>query len=158
MDPAPLANPDRRGQVGPVARALGFAGLLPQFAAVWLAWMPGALGPGTGQQFAFGYGALILSFLGGSWWGFAMGRFRGQGRMVAVAVLPSLVAFGIAIGTNLFGGTMRLALVALGSAIILTLPVDRHLFGTGEAPAGWMALRVPLSIGLGVLTMLAGFA
>ena len=39
---------------------------------------------------------------------------------------------------------------------MLTLPVDRRFVATGEAPVGWMALRVPLSLGLGLLTIAAG--
>jgi hypothetical protein len=38
---------------------------------------------------------------------------------------------------------------------MLTLPVDRRLVATGEAPTGWMGLRVPLSLGLATLTILA---
>ena len=47
-------------------------------------------------------------------------------------------------------------MIALGGAILLTLPVDRHLVATGEAPANWMKLRMPLSLGLGGLTIAAG--
>ena len=37
----------------------------------------------------------------------------------------------------------------------LALLVDRALVRAGIAPPGWMALRVPLSLGLGVLTLAA---
>jgi len=47
-------------------------------------------------------------------------------------------------------------MVAMGSAIMLTLPVDRWLVTRGAAPANWMRLRVPLSLGLGALTIAAG--
>ena len=158
-DLAPPSPEDNRGRVGPVARTLGFAGLLPQFAAVWLSWHGRPeFGPGPGHQFAYIYGALILSFVGGMWWGVAMRRTTGQNRLVTIAVMPSLVAFFIAFAFSLYGGTFRIPLFVLGAALILTLPIDRHLFHTGEAPIGWMALRVPLSIGLGVLTILAGLA
>ena len=39
---------------------------------------------------------------------------------------------------------------------MLTLPVDRRLTTMGVKPAGWMAMRIPLSIGLGALTILCG--
>ena len=150
--------------VGRTAYVLGFAGLLPPIAAVALiasgrgdptvmAWVPMLVG----YALALIHAATILSFLGGIWWGFAMRRAAGQGRLVAIAVLPSLVAaacVGWAAGTFQSGGP--LPLIVLGSAVLLTLPVDRHLAATGEAPAGWMRLRVPLSLGLGTLTIAAG--
>ena len=151
-------------RVGRTAFLLGLAGLLPQAAAVALvaigrrdptdmAWVPLMVGYAT----ALVYGAVILSFLGGIWWGFAMRRAAGQAGLAALAVVPSLVgalcvaAAGLTVPS---GGPWPA--VALGSAIMLTLPVDRHLVATGEAPANWMRLRVPLSLGLGVLTIVAG--
>ena len=52
-------------------------------------------------------------------------------------------------------GRLAWAMVAVASGLFLTLLVDRALVRAGEAPAGWMGLRVPLSLGLGVLTILA---
>lgn len=147
--PPPLAG--ERGQVGPVARALGFAGLLPQIAVAWLAM---AEHP-AGQPLAFLYGGLIFSFVGGMWWGFAMRRQAGQGALVTAAVVPSLVVLGLAV-LIVWRGAIATPLVLLGAAILLTLIVDHHLFRRGEVPTGWMALRVPLSIGLGLLTIVAG--
>lgn len=147
-----------RGRVGPVARALGFAGLLPQ-AAVIVDWLlaPDAQG-GMNRSMsalAFVYAALILSFLGGMWWSIAMRRTTDQGWLAAAAVLPSLVALGSF--TFLEASFWRgWALIVVGSAIMLTLIVDRRLVSNGEAPEGWMALRVPLSVGLGGLTIAAG--
>jgi hypothetical protein len=141
------------GEVGPIARALGFAGLLPQVAAVVL------IAVGTnyriGELLALAYGGLILSFLGGMWWGFAMRRTEGQGSLVVLAVVPSLAALAITLTAGATGKA-SIALVVLGTAVLLTLLVDRHLAATNDAPAGWMRLRVPLSVGLGGLTILAG--
>ncbi|WP_425229023.1 DUF3429 domain-containing protein [Sphingomonas sp.] len=149
--------------VGRTAFLFGFAGLLPQLAAVALivmgrrdptdlAWIPLLIGYGL----AMVYGAAILSFLGGVWWGFAMRREAGQGRLAAISVVPSLVA-GICVGWAglQFQDGGPWPAVVLGSAIMLTLPVDRHLVATREAPANWMSLRVPLSLGLGLLTIAA---
>lgn len=136
-------------RVGRVAFLLGFAGLLPQLAAVAL----GAIGYPDNGVIALAYPLLILSFLGGMWWGFAMRRTAGQGPLVLLAVVPSLTAaalVGVAAIDYAWG------LVATGSAIMLTLPVDRWLTERGDAPANWMALRVPLSVGLGGLTIVAG--
>ncbi|HEX8485748.1 DUF3429 domain-containing protein [Sphingomonas sp.] len=141
------------GRVGGVARALGFAGLLPQLAAVV------AVAFGTdyrlGEALAFVYGALILSFIGGIWWGLAMRRSVGQARLAPVSVAPSLVALAIGIA-QVVRGTLDQALIVLGIAILLTPLVDRHLVHSGDAPDGWLRLRLPLSLGLGVLTILAG--
>jgi len=152
-------------RVTATARGLGFAGLLPQVAALLLMILGlrsygdlGGLLALTGYWLAIGYGALILSFLGGIWWGYAMRRETGQGRLAVTAVVPSLVAFGtvIAGAWTLPQVPSPWAAITLGSAILLTLPVDRHLTSSGEAPANWMALRLPLSIGLGTLTIAAG--
>ena len=141
-------------RVGRVAFALGIAGLLPQVAATGLiaAGDAGALYD-LPYVFAFGYASLILSFLGGIWWGLAMRRPVGQGPLVALAVLPSLLPLALVFVAM---RSWPWALGALGVAILLTLVVDRALTRTGEAPAGWMRLRVPLSLGLSVLTIAAG--
>ena len=101
------------------------------------------------------YPLVILSFLGGMWWGLAMRRARGQGPLVGIAVAPSLVTLALA---GLLLATIRFdwTLVAIGSAVLLTLPVDAALTRRGDAPANWMRLRVPLSVGLGGLTIVLG--
>ncbi|WP_375402110.1 DUF3429 domain-containing protein [uncultured Sphingomonas sp.] len=146
MPPAAIAR---------TTRLLGFAGLLPQLVAAAL------VASGRGEPFFFGrvlalvYGIIILSFLGGVWWGFAVRRTTGQGALAAIAVLPSLAGVALMIATQ-FGLPLPRALVTLGTLIALTPVVDRRLVATGEAPAGWMRLRAPLSLGLGGLTILAG--
>lgn len=124
------------GQVGRTARLLGYAGLLPQVAAVLLivTGVPqgcrdlAAIRCTFGYVSAMAYGLLILSFLGGMWWGFAMRREADQGWLAATAVLPSLTGAGIAIRWSSAEPTLDPWLpVLLGSAIILTLPVDRYL-------------------------------
>lgn len=143
------------GRVGSAAFGLGFAGLVPQLAAVVLT-LGGGHVAGFGRLIATGYGVLILSFLGGMWWGIAMRREQRQGGLVALAVLPSLVAAAILAWAGLSDEGAPGPLLALGVAIMLTLLVDRQLVSTGEAPQGWMALRVPLSLGLGLLTIATG--
>ncbi len=153
---APVYPTHGIGQIGESPLILGYAGLLPQIAATAVS----ALDPASdiGPLFAFGYAALILSFLGGIWWGFAMCRQSvGQGRLATIAVVPPiLAAFIIMLAISRVVPT-DLALVLLGSGVLLTLLVDRRLADSGIAPAGWMAMRVPLSIGLGVLTIACGF-
>lgn len=60
------ASPGMIGTVGESAMILGYAGLLPQIAAAATCAFDQTTQ--TGGMFAFGYAALILSFLGGIWW------------------------------------------------------------------------------------------
>lgn len=145
--------------VGRTAFLLGVAGLLPQAGAVGRLAMvrsDAPIGAGFGAIAALIYGGVILSFLGGMWWGFAMRREEGQGRLAVLATLPSLVAAALPASFLVTEQPFTSSLVALGVAILLTLVVDRHLVATGDAPANWMRLRVPLSVGLGGLTIAAG--
>ncbi|GEM73780.1 DUF3429 domain-containing protein [Sphingomonas aquatilis] len=142
------------GTVGESAMILGYAGLLPQIAAAATCAFDQTTQ--TGGMFAFGYAALILSFLGGIWWGFAMCAGVRQGEIACLAVAPSIVAAGLILLS--VGGviSLALALVLLGVAVLLTLLVDRRLTAQGITPGGWMALRVPLSLGLGSLSIIIG--
>ena len=153
--PHPSAQPDLAMPALP--RWLGLAGLLPQLAclaAVWLGpeeWRYAALAIG------WGYGALIFSFLGGLWWGIAAGAAaRGQavpGWLWIVSVVPSLLAL-LTYLPWVFGlDWPGPSLVVLGLAILASLAVDRRLSGR-EAPGWWFALRLPLSVGLGLATVL----
>lgn len=154
---------DANGRVGRTARLLGAAGLLPQVAAVtvlaWGQYVGSIRGvrslAGIALSVAILYPALILSFLGGMWWTIAMRRTEGQGRLAAVAVLPTLIAFAM---PAIMAVTQRFdwPVMALGVAIMATLLVDRRLEASGEAPVGWLRLRAPLSLGLGALTIVAG--
>ncbi len=111
--PAPWAPRISRGVV-----LLGFAGLLPQIAALLLI----VVGQGfAGLLIALAYGLLILSFLGGIWWSFAVRRTKRQAPLAAIAVVPSLVAMAIAVVVAVTG-SIGLALVATGVAIVMTLP------------------------------------
>ena len=144
-----------RTTISTTAYALGFAGLLPQALAVLAIATAAPIAVAAARVAAEAYALSILSFLGGIWWGFAMRRGAAGGRLAIVAVVPSLV--GVAIVLAIFAGLPeRWALVALGSAILLALPVDRSLAVSGDAPGDWLRLRRPLSIGLGALTILAG--
>ena len=151
------------GAVGKAALALGFAGLLPQIAAVGMIALtvltPPVWGTGIARAaatiVAILYPLFILSFLGGIWWGLAMRRGARQARLATIAVLPSLAAMAL-LGMTVASGRPGWSLVAIGSVIALTLIVDRSIVADGDAPAGWIRLRVPLSIGLGGLTIVAG--
>jgi len=82
------------------ALVLGLAGLIPFFASSALMWVEGnsALNE-FGRLLLIGYGAVILSFLGGARWGFEIARAPSNpslGLLVA-SVLPSIVGW-IAVG------------------------------------------------------------
>lgn len=138
-------------------RWLGLAGLLPQLAclaAVWLGpeeWRYAALAIG------WGYAALIFSFLGGLWWGIAAAASRRQeavpGWLWIASVVPSLLALLTYLPWVFGYGWPGPSLVLLGLAILASLLVDRRLSGR-EAPGWWFALRLPLSLGLGLATVL----
>lgn len=137
--------------IGRAARILGYLGILPQVAAV--VWV--GCGEHDAGVLAAAYPLLILSFLGGTWWGLAVRDTETHDEWLVVAVLPSLIALALG-GAILVSGGSPWMFVAIGSAILLTLPVDRALARSGLAPADWLALRVPLSIALGALTILCG--
>jgi len=126
---------------------LGYAGLIPAFAALGVA----AFAPPEWRELAFRAGALyaglILSFLGGAWWGLATRAPAERAwPLYILAVIPSLAALVL---------LMLLTperLILLGGLIALTLPVDRLLLKMGLAPANWMKLRVPLTVGLSLAT------
>lgn len=68
---------------------------------------------------------------------------------------PSLLA----LATSVFwmaGSDPAVSLVVVGVFIAASVLVDLKLKAAGLTPEGWLALRAPLSIGLGVLTLAAG--
>lgn len=150
--------------VGRTAFTLGYAGLLPPAAIVGLLLIGKAQAGGHAWSLIdpllnvieLVYAGVILSFLGGIWWAFAMRRATRQGALAAIGVLPSLAAWPLVLGGLLETTLLPWATVLMGSVVLLTLLVDRHLVSTGEAPQGWMTLRAPLSLGLGLLTIATG--
>lgn len=137
-----------------LARWLGPAGLTPQIllAAVVLGFP--VQFSSSASALALIHSALILSFIGGAWWGLAA---RQQGRVPSwiwlAAVAPSLIAFA-AIGAGTIGQSPGQGLMITGASLVAALGVDFKMVAIGLCPAGWLRLRVPLSIGLGGLTMI----
>jgi hypothetical protein len=129
------------------AAVLGAAGLLPTLAALAVS----AFGPEAAAAMAWrggaAYGATILAFVGGAWWGLAAARAPADrlGGWLAVSVLPSLHA------ALVLAVLSPLAVAALGVGFMALIPVDRRLADGGLAPAWWMTLRLPLSLAMGVL-------
>ena len=148
-------QPAATGGIPPLARLLGLSGLLPQLGAVALLLSGDPQSRFSALAIAYAYAAIILSFLGGLWWGLAARTDSPPRWLWFASVAPSLIALGTAwpwmVGLRWPGPS----LVVLGISLIAALLVDRALVKAGIAPPGWMKLRMPLSLGLGVLTMLA---
>ena len=135
------------------ARALGYAGLLPQALCLGLVlagheWRYSALAGG------FAYAAAIFSFLGGVWWGQALASSRATTGAYLVAVMPSLIAVALFLPWTFGWEWPGPALFYLGALIALSPFVDRAL---GFAEGDFLKLRWHLSVGLGGLTIALGF-
>ncbi|QYJ07012.1 DUF3429 domain-containing protein [Qipengyuania flava] len=144
------------GDVPALPRWLGLSGLLPQMACLAVLLAGPAEWREAAQAIAFGYAALILSFLGGTWWGIAAAAPAAQRRQTLgwvwiAAVTPSLVALACFLPWALGWTWPEPSLVMLGGALLVSLGADAKLGAL--APRWWMGLRVPLSLGLGLLTM-----
>jgi len=136
------------------ARILGAGGLIPMLAAV-------AFAAGAPQPFGFPlvhaalvYAAMILSFLGGIYWGFASSAFAWNAtemnapRVLGLSVLPALAGWLAVFLPNRAGS------VGLALAFIAVLLLDWLSGELGYAPPWWMRLRVALTAGMVVLLLL----
>ena len=138
------------------AHWLGYAGLLPQLAVVLALLAGGPEWRFSALALGFAYAALILSFVGGLWWGLAAHDSARSPRWIwLAAVTPSLVALAStipwAIGAAWPGPSLVLLGLSLASSPIIDVMLDRR----GLCPPGWLALRTRLSLGLGALTLLS---
>ncbi len=125
-----------------LALLLGLAGLLPFAACGVLALRPG---DGRGAMALAAYAAVILAFLGGVHWGFALLESTGRGERarLGLGVVPSLVGWIGLLMVIAFGIDAGLALLALG--FIGTTLVERRGQAAGLVPSGYMKLRYVLS-------------
>lgn len=118
-------------------QALGFGGLIPFVAATFaLVLLPDAAARELAGRILVGYGAVILSFLGGVHWGLVLrDRAENAARRLAIAVLPSLAGFAtlllpfeqaVAVQVACFGGFWL---------------YEHRVLGVAVLPAGYLALR-----------------
>lgn len=136
------------------ARWLGFAGLAPQILLVGIAIAGPASFSTAAGEIALAYSGTILSFIGGAWWGIASRTQTDAHWSIWIAsVIPSLIGFG-AIGASAIGLPFGQSLSLTGASLIATLGIDYRLDASGVSPPGWLSLRIPLSLGLGGLTIL----
>ena len=129
------------------ALILGLAGLLPflwsvatelspGMAEFGLRWMgPRFLGPYVGLA----YGTVILAFMSGVLWGFAVRAEVNAGLFYGLSVLPALWAF-------LFvGGGPVSAAIYLAAGFVGLLGLDWFFGRHGLTPPWWLALRAGLT-------------
>jgi hypothetical protein len=134
------------------AMLLGFAGLIPPVGLTVVALLDlGLFAPST-PGFVLTYAAVILSFLGGTWWGFVSRSDRPGWTLLGISVLPALAGWAA-----IFSFQPPAALFALAIALLATLAVDAYLSQRRLAPRWWMRLRLPLSLGLALCCGLSGW-
>ncbi len=137
------------------ARTLGYSGLLPQLACALAVWIGPEEWRWTALAMGWAYAALIFSFLGGLWWGMAAASpdeaRRAPGWLWAAAVAPSLIALATYVPWVVGATWPGPSLIVLAVCITLSPLVDIRLVTL--RPSWWMALRVPLSLGLGGATL-----
>lgn len=121
---------------------LGPLGLIPFLAGALAPWLlPAERLPEAGLALV-GYGAVILSFLGGVHWGLAAPA--GRPWQIGLSVLPSLVGWLALLVANLHA--LGPALWLLAAAFAALLPGDLLAAGHGLAPPWYPRLRLPLTL------------
>ncbi len=125
---------------------LGAGGALPFLGgAAAAAFDPGVIGA-QAVAVVIVYGAVILSFLGGVFWGIAVVRGGPVGggddrdRLLLIGVMPSLAGWGAALAPA------SAACFLLAAIFLLVLFADRWAAHRRWMPRWWMRLRVRLSL------------
>ncbi len=139
FDPEPCLNPVPSPTSPTVAALrLGHAGLLPFVLGAALVWLvrPDAHPYVTAALSA--YAAVIVSFLGGIHWGFAMRQADAPATLAGWGVVPSLVAW-VAVVMPPYAG-----LVVLGAMLVACYLVDRRVY-PAQGAAAWLTLRFRLT-------------
>jgi hypothetical protein len=136
------------------ALVLGAAGLLPTVIALGVLVLARRQEQDLAFRAAGAYGAVILSFLGGAWWGLASSRGHPRDLPVwlGLAVLPALA------GALVVAFLSPLSLAALSLLFLLCLWVDRELGRRLVAPDWWLPMRLPLSLCMAGLYMMIAVA
>ncbi|WP_417668027.1 DUF3429 domain-containing protein [Roseibium sp.] len=121
------------------ALALGAAGFLPFLALSIATFVAPTDLAALSQKMLFGYGAVILSFLGGIHWGRVISGNDIRWPVLAIGVLPSLAGWA-ALFVPAAPGTI---LLVTGFAV--TLAYDMGVVRAGQMPRWYPRLRVPLT-------------
>lgn len=121
------------------ALRLGYAGLLPFVLGAALVWLVRADAHPYVTAMLSGYAAVIVSFLGGIYWGLAFRQPTPQRSLMLWGVVPSLVAW-VAVVMQPYAG-----LVVHGVMLIVCYLVDRRVYPAQGAGA-WLTFRFRLSV------------
>lgn len=128
----------------PLVILLGFAGLLPFLAGpAWLTWAPHSA-PALIDHVWLSYGALIASFMAGTFWGFALPAAEGDEGKLGMLIASVLMLITWA-ATAL---PMRGALYTLIAVFALLLLADiwrERVLGSVE---GYFFMRALLTLGV----------
>ncbi len=136
-----------------LAVILGLLGLLPFLGCtVGIIVFPSQVPVPNLVQAMIAYGAVILAFLGGVHWGFALeprptvtvpGQAALDHRRLALGVLPSLVGWAALLVPLVASSLVAIVLLILG--FLATTLVEAQARRRGAMPAGYMGLRWLLS-------------
>lgn len=132
-------------RIPPAALILGLAGLLPflwsaatQLSPALAGWAAGLMPPMfLGAYVGLTYGTLILAFMSGVLWGFAV---RGTEPLpYALSVVPALWAFFAVTDAS------DISSIFLITGYLGLVMLDATFAAQGLAPGWWLRLRLPLT-------------
>jgi hypothetical protein len=146
----PIMSKDRpqSARIPGVALLLGWAGVIPFAALAAVVILASPAYAGAGLTALIGYGAVILSFMGGVLWGLEMSQGRSQVAYV-VSIAPALlavVAMGLQAKTGIF-------LLLCGFAALLIY--DLKTSSSSGAPSWYPVLRLQLTAAVIALLSIA---
>lgn len=129
-------------QIPKSALYLGLSGLIPFAACAGAVWTSVGWIQLQALHLQIGYGAVILTFLGGVHWGRALSPdTKISWPRLTWSVTPSLIGW-VALSAN-----PKPALILLIVSIALSFAVDRHGVRTGYFPHWYLGLRRVLTLG-----------
>ncbi len=136
-----------------LAMLLGLLGLLPFLGCtIGIILFPGQVPAPNLVMAIIAYGAVILAFLGGVHWGFALepapsvvtpGQAATDNKRLALGVIPSLIGWAALLVPLVASSMVAIILLILG--FVLTTLVEARAHRRGALPGGYMALRWLLS-------------
>jgi hypothetical protein len=134
----------------PLVFVLGFAGLLPCFAApLWIVAAGRAVAPWLDHVWLL-YIALVASFMAGTFWGFSAPAAQGRDGLIGLLVASALM-LGTWIAVVL---PFRAAIIALALVFVLQIAAELWRERALDTIPGYFRLRVQLTIGvLGALLL-----
>lgn len=141
------------------ALLLGLAGLIPFGVSAVALWVSATIDHFAATMALVGYGAVILSFLGGINWGAAIvqqdGRQNGQQLPAQLfwSIVPSLAGWCALLLQAFFDDSVALFLLLV--AFVLQYLSDRRAVSLGRFPAWFARLRLMLTCGA-VLALTVG--